>query len=161
MTVNYIEQLVAPRAQQTNATLPVQMVTLTGGSIILGCVDNGLARQDIARQVSVLLAKWWIDAGNGDTYGQVVIGNSLTSHYDKKGICDKLPLPTIQCPELTRQVPAQLGCAEDDQQSPTINIMMAAIMAETVRQLINGTCSWYRLYLDCKLGTLTPVYIHT
>lgn len=41
--------------------------------IIIGCVDNAAARQSIAEGFQY--SNWWIDAGNGRSSGQVLIGN--------------------------------------------------------------------------------------
>ena len=150
------------------STLPVGMVAVRLPGLVIGCVDNGLARRDIAERVGTGLCppwgytSWWLDAGNGDNYGQVVIGNSnshlLRSFDPGKGVCHTLPLPTLQVPDLLTQAPAQRDCADVAQeQGPTINQAMAALVVEASRRLIAGTCPWMRLYLDMEAGTLTPV----
>jgi len=161
------------------STLPIKATELRYPGIIVGCVDNGPARRDIAQRIegkavhwvggySMSLPRelqtspspvnylWWVDAGNAENYGQVIIGN-----YDRavvKG--EKLiafPLPTIQRPELLQQVKAQRECPDIPQQGPTINQAMAWVVIEVVRRLIEGTCSWVQLYLDLEQGILSPV----
>ena len=150
------------------STLPVAMVDVRLPGLVIGCVDNGLARRDIAKRVKSGLCppygyiSWWLDAGNGDNYGQVVIGNTdgrlLGTFVPEKGVCHTLPLPTIQIPELLAQAPTDRSCADVAQeQGPTINQAMAALVVEVSRRIITGTCPWMQLYLDMEAGTLTPV----
>ena len=40
------------------STLPVAMTQLTFPGLVIGCVDNGLARRDIARAVKGMLYDW-------------------------------------------------------------------------------------------------------
>ncbi len=152
---------------------PVAMAQLQTPGLIIGCVDNGIARRDIAEMVRHKLnlypyssqVSWWIDAGNGESYGQILIGNraDFASYYAKEdsGIFTALPLPTIQRPDLLKQVPQPQprDCAQvAAEQGPTINQAMAALVVEAVRRLIEGTCSWMQLYLDLEKGTLQPVF---
>jgi hypothetical protein len=106
---------------------------------------------------------WWLDAGNGENYGQVLIGNSERAALDaEKGVWHTLPLPTIQRPDLLREVPRQQDCAGavlTGEQGSTINQTMASLVLEVVRKLIEGTCSWMQLYLDLDKGILSPVLV--
>lgn len=145
---------------------PVQYSILPVGSgdlpkgIVVGCLDNGLARQAIADHLHD--GQWWVDSGNGHNFGQVLIGNSKTEKLHPSfvaDLCFRLPLPTIQQPALLAQVPRQRSCAEavaTDDQSPTINQAMGALVLEVVRRILEGTCPWMQLYLDLDAGTLTP-----
>lgn len=143
------------------STVPVGMIDLPYPGLVIGCVDNGLARRDIARAVSVASPqKWWVDAGNGENYGQIVIGNtSVQAEMEPEdGIFSYLPLPTIQKPELLQEAPRDRSCADiAEDQGPTINLTMAAAVVEVVRRLIDGTCPWVQLYIDMEAGTLVPV----
>jgi hypothetical protein len=139
--------------------LPVGAADLPKG-IVAGCVDNGLARQAIADRIHD--GQWWVDSGNGTNFGQILIGNSKVEKLRPSfnaDLCVRLPLPTIQQPALLAQVPRQRSCAEAvaaDDQSPTINQAMGALVLEVVRRIIEGTCPWMQLYLDLEAGTLTP-----
>jgi len=141
------------------SVLPVGAADLPKG-IVVGCVDNGLARQTIADRIHD--GQWWIDSGNGTNFGQVLIGNSKIEKLRPSftaNLCVRLPLPTIQQPALLAQIPRQRSCAEAvaaDDQSPTINQAMGALVLEVVRRIIAGTCPWMQLYLDLEAGTLTP-----
>jgi len=160
------------------STLPVSMVKGTH-NIVIGCVDNGLARGSIAEiasprgyQAQRSLSGWWVDAGNGENYGQVLVGNTSTAQLCPsfgaikrravyRDICVALPLPTIQRPELLKQVTRVNNCAAavaQNAQSPTINQVMAALVLEVVRRILDGTCPWMQLYLDMETGALSSVY---
>lgn len=54
-------------------------------------------------------------------------------------------------------MPPARHCAEIAEQGPTINQIVAAVVVEVVRRLIEGTCPWMQLYLDLEAGTLAPV----
>ena len=150
------------------STLPVSMVNLPSPGLVIGCVDNGIARREIEKKAWASFQNsyyqypsWWVDAGNGDSYGQVIIGNGRQVSFDDKQpeVCWELPMPTIQRPDLLKQAPRERSCAEIDEQNPTINLVMAALVVDVVRRIIEGTCPWSQLYLDLEAGALTPVYI--
>ena len=144
---------------------------LNRAHIIIGCVDNPMARAEIA--ASVAPTRWWVDAGNAENLGQVLIGNArspdaLQGAFDpEKNLCYALPLPTVQRPELlmpAEPTPLPVGmdpdCAEAIQlggQSPVINQVMAALTLEVVRRIITGTCPWMALYLNMERGELRVV----
>ncbi len=146
------------------STMPVGMTKIHPG-LVIGCVDSGRARQDIAKNIlssfngREYLYAWWIDAGNGENYGQILIGNATYAVYrGNKFIV--LPYPTLQQPGLLKQVPAPVRNCEENaaEQGPTINQVMASLVVEVVRRIIAGTCSWMQLYLDMENGTLRPVF---
>jgi len=161
------------------STLPVAMTEMRVPGVIIGCVDNGPARREIAKRIAnrclrwvggysrslpeelqsgprLVTSGWWVDAGNGESYGQIIIGN--TDEVIIEGdTCLGLPLPTMQRPELLQEAPRQRDCADIPEQGPTINQVMAALVVEVVRRLIEGTCPWMQLYLDLESGMLTPV----
>jgi len=154
------------------STFPISMFELYP-DIIVGCVDNGRARQDIADMIIAkhrdqdFYAGWWIDAGNGQNYGQVLIGNRPLDCMDDQAFnvdteqCLSLPLPTIQRPDLLLELPPMPNCAEavaQDEQSPTINQCMAAIALEAVRRTLAGTCPWMQLHVDMNDGRVAPIF---
>jgi len=145
---------------------PVAMMDFNWAGLMLGCVDNGPARRDIARKMEdhAYYSRWWLDAGNGENYGQILIGSQrsrlLHSFEQESETCLALPLPTIQMPTLLAQAPRTRSCAEAvaaGDQGPTINQVMAALVLEVVRRIIEGTCPWMQLYLDMEVGSLVPV----
>lgn len=163
------------------STLPIAMTEVRYPGLIIGCVDNGPARRDIAERVSgkslswvggysqaaprelqsgptLTTAVWWVDAGNSENYGQILIGNSTGMvKYSVGGSLLALPMPSIQRPDILRQTPLQRSCADIPEQGPTINQVMASVMVEVIRRLVEGTCLWMQLYLDLEAGTLHPV----
>lgn len=163
------------------STLPVMMTELRWPGLIIGCVDNGPARREIAERVqgrgltwvgaysaslpeelqrgpTLVTCLWWVDAGNAESYGQILIGNTDRTIFDGD-TCLGLPLPTVQRPDILREVPQQRDCADVPEQGPTINQIMAALVLEMVRRLVEGTCPWYQLYLDLEAGMLTPALV--
>jgi len=165
------------------STLALGMVQIRYPGLIIGCVDNGPARRQIAQIVNegalawvggysmsaprelqrgprLEAYLWWVDAGNGENYGQILIGNTDKGiAFDhENGVWLALPLPTLQRPEILVQAsPQEQSCAQIAEQGPTINQAMAALVVEVVRRLIEGSCSWTQLYLDLEAGTLNPV----
>ena len=144
---------------------------LSAARIIIGCVDNPMAREELA--AAIRPTRWWIDAGNAENLGQVLVGNAsspdaLQGAFDpEKNLCYALPSPTVQRPELlmpAAPTPLPVGmdpdCAEAIQlggQSPVINQVMAALTLEVVRRVITGACPWMALYLDMQRGELRAV----
>jgi len=143
------------------------LYTRAAQGIVIGCVDNADARRSIAGTLGH--GNWWIDAGNGYSSGQVLIGNT-NKMSDLEGSFDKdneevyaLPQPSIQLPSLlspTRPVNASQDCAEavmDEEQSPVINQAMAVLVLEFVHRFLQGRLSWMGAYLDIEAGTLQTV----
>ncbi|GAI41409.1 unnamed protein product [marine sediment metagenome] len=142
--------------------------TRAAQGIIIGCVDNVAARRSIAEKWGY--GNWWLDAGNGYSSGQVLIGNApiveqLEGCFDKeKQEVVALPLPTLQLPSLlappTIPVKDTRDCAEAviaEDQSPIINQAMATLVLEFMHRLLKGTLSWMGAYLDLEAGTLQTV----
>jgi hypothetical protein len=141
------------------STLPIGMTRMPKSGLLIGCVDNGPARADIATKVDKDWS-WWVDAGNGDNFGQILIGNhNIARFVSDKDLVTHLPLPSLQRPEILLQATPtpQLNCAEIPDQGPTINQVVASLTVEVVRRLINGTCPWMQLVVDMDKGTMFPV----
>ena len=138
-------------------------------SLIIGCVDNAKARLAMSQCLEGQTDRWLIDAGNGQDWGQVLIGNTIRPDALKgslqNGQCQALPAPTVQRPDLLTTVPATLpdiDCAaalDLTDQDPVINQMMAKIVVMIVRRMAAGTCPWTGLHLDMDHGTLSPNFI--
>jgi PRTRC genetic system ThiF family protein len=135
-------------------------------ALIVGCVDNPLARAAIANRVAPW--QWWLDAGNGAEHGQLLVGNSpvekmrrTPAFYPDKGVVELLPLPSVVRPELLVPPPRPAGsCAEAGaagEQGPTINQFMAALVVEMVRRLLERRLGWWQLFLDLESGGLRTV----
>lgn len=156
--------------------------------ILVGCVDNHLARIEMHEAVKVYNEKsyntstprlWWIDGGNGRDSGQVLIGNRL----NEKEICDSaqkspilsfLPAPSLQHPELlqpenqklntqhTSREKEKITCAERirlKEQSLNINQRVAVEMAEILAELLlTHKLKRFAAYFDLESGASRAVY---
>ncbi len=152
-----------------------------GGRLLLvvGCVDTPAARQSIAAAMatymeeSVLHGKpaWWLDAGNDETTGQILIGNTLNEQplLTKFGECVGLPLPSLQEPKLVEPAPIRaapepdLSCAELTAlgaQARPINYMAAAWLDVYIeRLLISHDLDMMSTTFNQRLGLVTTVPI--
>ncbi|MFO7682971.1 MAG: ThiF family adenylyltransferase [Chloroflexota bacterium] len=120
--------------------------TRRGGCVhlIIGCVDNHLARRELAQTVARYSGSVWaIDSGNDRYSGQALIGN-LTEcagiKLDPLGLCSGLPSPYVQEPDLLAPDPSEqtLSCAERtlaEEQSLMVNRMAATIVAQYVTDM--------------------------
>ena len=138
---------------------PLQKGDLNSCALVVGCVDNAEARSAISQAVSPSL--WWLDAGNGREFGQVLVGNAsyegLPGAFDEgKGLCHALPLPTWVRPELLVPNPGA-SCGQAVEQGPTINQWMAVLVVEVVRRLLEGRLTWWQAYLDLETMGLRTV----
>lgn len=152
-------------------------------TIIVGCVDNHLARQEIHRALKECEpysstdapSAWWIDGGNGKYSGQVLIGStakkdSAANHFTTASICRKLPAPSLVHPELleNQAIPAPRETVERSscpelvglgEQSLNINQRVAVEIAEMLTELLL-TISLKRFvaYFDLESGTSRSLY---
>jgi len=142
--------------------------TRAAQGIIVGCVDNPAARRSIAE--SMHFGNWWLDAGNGYSSGQVLIGNAPDVGYLKKcfheepGEVYALPIPSLQLPSLlapeAKPDKDNKDCAEAvvaDEQSPVINQAMATMVLEFMHLILEGNLTWMGAYLDLEAGTRQTV----
>lgn len=134
-------------------------------SIIVGAVDNNAARRDIHEMCTTRQpyggTLWWLDCGNHEHSGQVLLGNSRKAapEITPLGVCAALPLPTVQHPELLVAEPPRPvveSCAEltlRDAQSLMINQMVASHAAAMLaRLLISRDLDYYASYFDLTSG---------
>jgi len=119
------------------------------GNLIVGCVDNHLARRELARVRGAV----WIDAGNHVDAGQVVIGNTgdretalrhLDGHRGKTAYLPHAGLlfPALLEPELEvkPQSEPERSCAElvaAREQDLLINDWMAIIASQYLYKLLH------------------------
>lgn len=115
--------------------------------LLIGAVDQAAGRIALHQ---ALQHGWhlWLDSGNHERSGQVVIGTSvrrrdLQDALKLGGICTALPAPSLVYPDLVLppSAPArpEQACAQamqDNVQSLMLNQMMAAIAAEYVAKLV-------------------------
>jgi PRTRC genetic system ThiF family protein len=118
------------------------------GSLVCGCVDNHVARAEIARSSGSV----WLDAGNGYDFGQVVVGDCGDAKQVRRGLqqaqnghCHHLPHAGLLFPALLQPEPevpfeSALSCGElvlRDEQHLFINDFVATTMAQYLYQLLN------------------------
>jgi PRTRC genetic system ThiF family protein len=156
----------------------LQEPTAVGGeysfyfSVLIGCVDNAAARVQIHKAVAAHPSGpcWWFDAGNGEDFGQVLVGNVtspqlLIASFDNENhTVSKLPAPSLQNPNLlippARTEVQALDCAEaveEDLQSPVINQAMSTVVLNMVSHFIKGDLDWMATYLDLSASTMRTV----
>jgi len=117
------------------------------GNLIVGCVDNHLARRELAK----VSGATWIDSGNHARAGQVVIGNSgdrdlVLRHLDgRDGKIGHLPhagllFPALLEPEAEPAPQPRQSCAElvaARSQELTINDWMSVAIAQYIYKLLH------------------------
>jgi PRTRC genetic system ThiF family protein len=153
-------------------------------AIIIGCVDNCLARRDLTLALGdndcesanyfPAPSVWHLDCGNGSESGQVLLGCTRSATlleqfaFKQPGICGALPCPAWQEPSLLEPEPEelegeQLSCAEivlRNHQSLLVN-QRAAVEAGDflVRMLISKNLRKYATYFNLTLGSSRSCYI--
>ena len=143
-------------------------------TILLGCVDNAKARIRLAKTLEFNRNDapnlWWIDGGNGDRFGQVLVGSSLSPlpqdyAFSELG-CIWLPAPSVQAPELLIAKPDELeasplSCAERsllNVQGVMVNPQTAVVMADLTLDLLRGQLKRFAVSFDQQSGAMTSRY---
>jgi hypothetical protein len=141
------------------STLRIEDLEIPSHVLLVGCLDNGIARAAVAGKARKY--SWWVDAGNGLDFGQILVGNSNDIAFSTaNNAINRIPFPSLQRPEILQQAPPAptiANCAEIPEQGPTINQFMATLVVETVHRLITGNCHYFQLLLDLKSMTMQPV----
>jgi PRTRC genetic system ThiF family protein len=138
--------------------------------MVAGCVDTTTARRNIAGMCKKWDGRlWWLDCGNHDQAGQVILGNSLAvvgasgtgAEISPLGFCVGLPLPSLRHPELVRN-PAKArrrknNCADDllaGAQSLMINQLVASWAASYLyRLVVTHDLDVWATYFDLEAGS--------
>ena len=135
--------------------------TRKGMTVLVGAVDNVAARRDIAG-VAPHRGLWWLDAGNSEHHGQVLIGNGQRVELDATGYATHLPRPNVQEPGLlqspeSRVQSTELSCAEllvQEAQSLMINQMMASwIGVYLTRLILSRDLDVMATHIDLRSGS--------
>jgi PRTRC genetic system ThiF family protein len=150
--------------------------------VLVGCVDNHLARRDIHRAVDEFRGYgssdapnlWWIDGGNGRSSGQVLLGSNTKrikpdQHFTGTSICRSLPAPSLMHPDLleAEKTPASrnlegLSCPDRirlGEQSLNINQRVAVEMAEMLTEMfLTRSLKRFASYFDLETGTSRSLY---
>lgn len=150
-----------------------------GLTILIGCVDNAAARREIAnavmRQIEGASGRrhlWWLDCGNNDDSGQVLVGCATAAAqmhdaFPSRKICKMLPAPSLIAPDLLEPRPeeimaSKLSCADiqlANAQSLAVNQQVAAIATDYLLRMLSGTLKRFATYFDLESGSMRSRYI--
>lgn len=111
-------------------------------TLVIGAVDNAAARAAIAAKLNECVA--WIDCGNHESGGQVVIGNGIYTDPSvyrptEQNVYPLLPAPHILFPELITPDPEPLSCADlaaQNRQALFVNDWMALAAIDYAQSLL-------------------------
>jgi PRTRC genetic system ThiF family protein len=117
-----------------------------GFGILVGAVDSWHGRQAL-HDALALRPGWrvWLDCGNHEHAGQVCLGShvnakDLRNAFALGGLCQALPAPSLQYPELlTPPVVQPVDCAAamlDNAQSLMVNQAIASVAGQYLYQLV-------------------------
>ena len=136
--------------------------------LILGCLDTAAARKIILDKVMDKWGNqaWWLDAGNGQYAGQIVLGSTGSIEKISSGIgaylVEYLPYPPLVFPDLVnpvQDIEKPLSCAEmlqSEEQSLNVNALVAGLMAEMLRLFLTGDLSYNIVQLDISSFITVP-----
>jgi PRTRC genetic system ThiF family protein len=151
-------------------------------TVIVGCVDNHLARLEMHSAVEQLQGYrsddapniWWIDGGNGKYSGQVLLGSTTKrfkpeNHFVGSSICRSLPAPSLVHPELltpqekkTRHNVDPLSCPQRirlGDQSLNVNQRVAVEIGEMLTSMfLTLNLRRFATYFDLETGTSRSLY---
>ena len=152
-------------------------------TVIVGCVDNYLARRDIHNAIDRFRGyrssdapnHWWIDGGNGRSSGQVLLGSNTKGikpeqHFAGTSICRSLPAPSLIHPDLLAEEttapetarPESLSCPDRirlGEQSLNINQRVAVEMAEMLTAMfLTRSLKRFASYFDLESGAGRSLY---
>ena len=146
-------------------------------AIIVGCVDNYLARREMHRALEEFRGYgdasriWWIDGGNGKTSGQVLLGSTTKplkpeQYFTGTSICRALPSPSLQHPDLLEperiEAKSDASCPERvrlGEQGLIVNQRVAIEIAEMLSALLlTRTLKRFAVYFDLESGSTRSAY---
>lgn len=141
-------------------------------TILVGCVDGPEGRQALHASLEQEKPyRWWLDLGNHQTSGQVLIGShsnvsELGTAFSLQTLCTRLPSPGLLHPELLE--PLQRSeqeaqhperCAHLDVQGLTVNQQVSAIATDYLHRLLSGKLTRCATYFDQSTGVMNSLYI--
>lgn len=164
-----------------NKPFEVDMVDINKGRglnliVIVGCVDNAQARIELAKALDLNIPGsahrvLWLDGGNHEQSGQVLLGNTATfqdlhscAFPANSGFCVGLPSPVLVHPELLIEEQEAAhenpSCAElAASQSLSINLRVAAEINDYLRGIAFGGLRKFATYFDLPTGSSLSIYI--
>lgn len=145
---------------------PVDAKTHLKNALIIGCVDNHLARRELAKADREV----WIDSGNHKEGGQVIIGNvgdaKQVSFKDNATTIQHLPNAGLLFPQLLEpeiEAPIDESCADllaRQAQALLVNDWMAVVTAQYVYKLFyRQPITSFMTYVDTVGMSVKPIEI--
>jgi len=148
--------------------------TARGLHVLVGAVDgpegrrammDALGAEGPARRGQM----WWVDGGNHDQAGQVLIGDRMdlaAPEVSGLGVCTGLPAPGVVCPELLEGAvleEREVSCADlalADVQGLMVNQAVAGWLGVYVSRLVlSRDLDVWQTYLDLETGSVRSVGI--
>ena len=146
-------------------------------TIIVGCVDNHMARREMHRALDEFRSYgdasrvWWIDGGNGKASGQVLLGSTTKplkpdQYFTGTSICRALPSPSLQHRDLLEpekiEAKSDASCPERvrlGEQGLNINQRVAIELVEILSSmLLTRDLRRFAVYFDLESGTTKSLY---
>jgi len=136
--------------------------------IIIGCVDTKAARREIADFTFNNPTHYWLDAGNKESVGQVVLGQPAFRHDQRKRVDRQMDLPCVHVlfPEIMDESEPEddtpsCSLAESlEKQSLFINQQVATCALQLLWQLFrNGGLDTHGAFVNLTSGFVTPLPI--
>lgn len=160
-------------------------------TIIVGCVDNAHGRKEMAKTLTynnhngphgpdcrcdkrnTLPYVWWLDCGNHEDAGQVLLGSAdsgriLKRAFPSKTICRSLPSPALQQPDLLKAARGErstkkMSCAELaalNMQSLNINDRIAGEASNMLTSLVlTRNLKYFATHIHLPSGATRPTYV--
>lgn len=130
--------------------------------IVIGCVDTRAARRAIQSAIGESAVLYWLDLGNNESDGQLVIGEPLSGfNRDTRG---RLPTIADLYPELvdpTLDDDALPSCSAAEaltRQAPFINQVLANHALSLLAQFFRtGQLTHHGMFIDPRAGQARPI----
>jgi len=121
------------------------------GDIVIGCVDTAAARRSIATAVKGRWDGYWLDLGNEESTGQVVLGRWV-KRLDKKD--EDLRDSAARLPLVTELFPALLDKGRAESDAPTCSLAEALGRQDLFINQTVATLALNLLWRLFRTGTL-------
>lgn len=144
------------------------LMSKSSAHIVISCVDSKSARRDIAdtirHQQDYQRPHYWLDLGNREADGQVVLGEPRSENHSGEG--QRLPTVIELFPEI-----ADTGTPEDntpscslaealERQELFINQAVATSALQLLWQLFRfGKIDWHGAFVNLKTGHVRPLMV--
>lgn len=148
--------------------IPSKFIGAEKSCVIVGCVDNRASRKDIYNHAKQNTG-YWLDLGNGNTYGQAILGNTDfgESSWHRRKQYALLPTVADLYPEMIDDSVADpddtpsCSLAEAlEKQDLLVNQTVATHALEILWQLFrHGEIRYHGFFFDVTKFSLTPLSV--